>query len=101
VEGIVALNCRNIGIITNEDGWEYPWWILLQREYKGQPFRLEHVEVKNLTSRLNYPQGQFIPCALLSTEGLRNPIVLPEGVYAPVWTAEVRQGRTALYIKQP
>ena len=40
----------NIGLITSENGWEYPLWVLI-KEGNPTPVRIEHVEVNN-ASRL-------------------------------------------------
>ena len=59
-------NCHNIGLVIGADHWEYPFWILLGTG--RQQIRLEHVRVKDLSSRKSYPRGVFEPCAILSNE---------------------------------
>jgi hypothetical protein len=61
-----SVNCHNVGLVIGADHWEYPFWILLGNG--RQPIRLEHVRVKDPSSRISYPRGAFEPCAVLSNE---------------------------------
>lgn len=59
---IITKGCANIGLNTYEDTWEYPFWILLKN--RGWQGRLEHVNVKNESAKLQDPN--FEPCAVIA-----------------------------------
>jgi len=61
-----SVDCHNVGLVIGADHYEYPFWILLGNG--RQPIRLEHVRVKDLSSRISYPRGAFEPCAVLSND---------------------------------
>ena len=46
-----------------EDEWEYPLWVLLGAHVPGSPYRLEHVNVTNLSS--NKADPAFRPCGVV------------------------------------
>jgi len=75
-----SIGCRQIGLLTGEDNWEYPWWTLLAD--KG--LRIEHIGVTNQSKFLKYPLGDFQPCAIISYEAGKSPLIMPGGtVYGP------------------
>jgi len=43
---IKSLNCRDVGLLLNEDNWEYPFWVFLNNDPKIK-YRLESVNVRN------------------------------------------------------
>lgn len=59
--------CSDIGIILGESGWEYPLIELLGGK-KGPGFRLEHVNIRNVSSGLYQDPAfdRFRPCAILT-----------------------------------
>ncbi|MBF0516178.1 MAG: glycosyltransferase family 39 protein [Nitrospirae bacterium] len=64
---ILSKGCTNIGLsLPNDDTWEYPLWVLLNRQ--GAKVRIEHVNVNNASARYSatYPFNNFIPCAVIS-----------------------------------
>jgi len=78
---VKSLNCKQVGLLTSEDDWEYPWWKLLQS--KG--LRIEHVGVSNLSSSLKYPLGDFQPCAIIVLGPTPPLIMAGMAVYGPAW----------------
>jgi hypothetical protein len=48
---LASINCSNIGLITYEDGWEYPLWALLDNQSDAK-FRIEPVNVTNISQSL-------------------------------------------------
>ncbi len=96
---IQSQNCKDIGLISPENGWEYPWWVLFRQAY-GKHFRIEHVEVNNPTGALPYHRGPFNPCALIVSYDPRIVIVLPSGEYVRVWFADMPQGLTSVFLKK-
>ncbi len=99
-EIIQSQNCKDIGLIQEENSWEYPWWVLFSRKY-GKDFRMEHVLVNNPTAKLNYPRGTFTPCALIASEDQRTSITLPQGKYVRVWYAALPKALTSVFLKVP
>ena len=62
------LGCRDIGLVTGEDDWEYPLWPLLQQRGMKN-IRIEHIDISGPTSGLKYPLGDFHPCAEVQIQG--------------------------------
>jgi hypothetical protein len=60
-ETIGRRQCRNVGLVMEEDGWEYPLWVLL--DAGGHGLRIEHLEVANASAGLPWPA--FTPCAVV------------------------------------
>lgn len=79
---INTMDCRQFGIVSGEDSWEYPVWILLQ-DSGMRDFRIEHVLVENESryfgSREDSPN--FSPCLLITID-------LPEGSESAVYESE-------------
>ncbi|PSB15783.1 hypothetical protein C7B65_23505 [Phormidesmis priestleyi ULC007] len=61
-------HCHTIGLISGEDDWEYPLWVLFNEKTSGN-FRLKHVDVKNESAKLEpeFPDSEL--CAIVSTKG--------------------------------
>jgi len=53
--------CDRVGLKIGSDTWEYPFWTLLK--FKGFSGEIEHIQVKNLTSKFEDPG--FQPCAVI------------------------------------
>jgi 4-amino-4-deoxy-L-arabinose transferase-like glycosyltransferase len=58
--------CSQIGLLMPPERWEYPLWVLFQKD-NNQVTRIEHLNVKNISSRkLNqYPYNNNRPCAII------------------------------------
>jgi hypothetical protein len=65
------MGCSDIGIISNNDDWEYPFLVLLQQSGL-QRLRIEHVNVKNASAVMSSlsPFNEFDPCVILSVSSL-------------------------------
>jgi hypothetical protein len=99
VKFIASGNCRDIGLISNENEWGYPWWVLFRQQF-GDHFRLEDVEVKNETASLHYPKGAFEPCGLIATNDERPTIVLPGmGTYARAGFLQLREETMGIFVR--
>jgi len=44
------INCKNIGIISKENTWEYPYWIMLKKY--NNDINISHYNVKNSSQKL-------------------------------------------------
>lgn len=88
------LNCHQIGLITDNGDWEYPFWVLLSDDFQ-QPVRLEHVNVTNQSGVLE--DLTFNPCAVMDmTKNRSDTVVLKNGSQyelANEW------GEMSIYIK--
>jgi hypothetical protein len=62
---ISSQQCNDIGLQLGGDHWEYPLWVLIQRNSK-QMSRIEHVNVRNRSDKISL--GNFNPCALLKAD---------------------------------
>jgi len=91
-------NCRDIGLISNENEWGYLWWVLFRQNF-GDHFRIEDVGVGNKSALLAFPSGPFNPCALIATNDNRTEIALSSGVYARVWSMQLPDDLTSVFIK--
>lgn len=65
-EEIRSSECRQIGLKTGINDWEYLFWVLLGKN-EGD-FRIEHVAVGNESSRLAFARP-FEPCLVLTLRG--------------------------------
>jgi hypothetical protein len=64
-DDITYSGCNQIGLIYQNNIYqrEYIIWETLK---EGKPkFRLEHVNVNNPSGSLDYPLGEFTPCAVI------------------------------------
>jgi hypothetical protein len=101
IEQIRMSGCREIGIISGSDFWEYPIWVIMREQSSNNHFRIEHINVNNDSARIPYPLGDFYPCTVVvakkESEGIaldhkqyrkiwgsRNPADLIDAVYVPV-----------------
>jgi len=96
VQFIKSKGCSDVGIILDEDDWEYPFFVLLQKN-TTQVFRIEHVNVNNISAIKYsiYPFNDFNPCAIISLKsGQENKIVNKDTVYVKEWSSRpvVRPG---------
>jgi hypothetical protein len=62
---VSSQQCNDIGLQLGGDHWEYPLWILIQRNFKQLP-RIEHINVMNRSDKISL--GNFSPCALLKAD---------------------------------
>ncbi|MCU0549201.1 MAG: glycosyltransferase family 39 protein [Leptolyngbya sp. Prado105] len=60
--------CRNIGFISEQNDWEYPIWVLLNRKTESD-FRMKHVAVQNESKNLQPEFSDAEVCALLTSQG--------------------------------
>ncbi len=61
---------REIGLISKEDNWEYPFWVLFKQ--KGRPFEIEHMNVKNVSKKLSL---SFQPDAIIYIGKDKNTVI--------------------------
>lgn len=59
---IIEQECDRVGLILPVDGWEYPFWVLLQQP-ASRPVQIEAVDVKNESAVLQ--RAGFDPCAVI------------------------------------
>ncbi len=69
-------HCHTIGLISGDDDWEYPLWVLFNQKTAGN-FRLKHVNVKNESAKLEseFPDSEL--CAIVSTNGRVQSVKIP------------------------
>ncbi len=61
--------CRQIGLYFGGGDWEYPLWVLLRQEF-GSDFRIEAVNVENVSAKEYKEFPEFTPCAVLVADPL-------------------------------
>ena len=59
------MQCHDVGLLLGEFSKEYPFWTVFNPS-GDELMRLEHVDVKNISSRYEYPLGKFNPCAIIT-----------------------------------
>jgi hypothetical protein len=76
-------HCSQVGFISNQDGWEYPLWVL-----SPAPLQVKHVAVSNVSHEL--AATAFPPCAIvaLGPAFVTNPIQIDGQTFQPVWTQD-------------
>lgn len=90
IDYIKSKGYSDIGIILGEWDYEYPFIALLQKG-NTQTFRLEHVNVDNVSSAKysRYPFNGFNPDAIISLKSAQNDkIVNKDTVYVKKWSAD-------------
>ena len=89
VQFIKNRKCSEVGLSSRPDAWEYPLWVLLQKDNKPLP-HLQHINIQNISSVISnqYPQT-FNPCAIISLKlGREQKIVIKNDVYITKWSGK-------------
>ena len=89
VQFIKSKGCSDVGIILGEDDWEYPFFVLLQKD-NTRVFRIEHVNVSNISAiKYNiYPFNDFNPSAIISFKSRQKDKIVNKGtVYVKAWSS--------------
>jgi hypothetical protein len=91
-------SCSQVGLMTNEDSWEYPFWVVLRQVQPNA--QVEHVNVDNISSRYSSapPFSTFSPCAVVVIN-----LAPPDQVMLNGETYVVTQTEKSIsvYMKQP
>ena len=80
------IGCSDIGLITGQDSWEYPFWVLLN-EGVEQKARLKHVNVNNMTSKaVSCLFEDYTPCAIITFDEQEDKAIkVQEHMYTKAW----------------
>jgi 4-amino-4-deoxy-L-arabinose transferase-like glycosyltransferase len=93
VDFVMNKKCSNVGLSLDLANWEYPFWVLLQKN--GNQFaRIEHVNLKNISSRISnmYHYKKFNPCAIIFVSPNKGKvrqqeeIITQKGNYVKEWS---------------
>lgn len=90
--------CLNIGFLSGEDNWEYPFWPLLSSGGK-QNIRIKHINVDNVSKvkKTRTPFDKFEPGAIISLLKTAEQQITCQGkTYTREWTF----APVSVYIKQ-
>jgi hypothetical protein len=83
--------CSQVGLLSQEDSWEYPLWALL-RVGPLSSVRIEHLHVTNQSAKTSAPGAitDFIPCALVAMNVTERPDLIIEGrrEYVKAWVGK-------------
>lgn len=96
VLNLIRLNkCNNVGIYLHSN--EYELWVLMHQYFPAK-FRIEHVNVDNLSKKLeNMPQfSNFLPCAIIY-EGTNNDSTI--SINKQHFQKNYQNGTISLYLK--
>ncbi len=77
---INSSDCSKVGLSITRNEWEYPLWMLLQKDAQKQ-YQIEQVNVENISAKKSqiYPHKDFIPCSMISVQRF-NGGKLPEDI---------------------
>jgi 4-amino-4-deoxy-L-arabinose transferase-like glycosyltransferase len=85
---IKSQNCQSVGLALNPDTWEYPFWVLLQKD-TNQNVYINHVNPQNISiiKAKEDPYKDFTPCAIIAVNDRGNrEIFIPAGNYVKTWS---------------
>jgi hypothetical protein len=89
VNYIKSKKYSDIGVILEENDWEYPFFVLFADEKSGRPFRIEHVNVDNVSS-VRYGVRRFrdfSPSAVISLGAPEKDTLTVKGAsFAKEWS---------------
>ncbi|HBE52352.1 MAG TPA: hypothetical protein DDW76_27170 [Cyanobacteria bacterium UBA11369] len=88
VKFIKNQGCSQIGLSLRIDAWEYPFWVLLQKDSNPAPW-IENINVQNVSSvkSKHYPYNNFTSCAIISMQfGGEEKIVTGNNLYMTKWS---------------
>lgn len=72
METVLSNGCRQVGLYTNGDTWDYPFWAIAQHHPTSQdspPVRFRFVALPNESQTLPHRDEQtFLPCAILAVD---------------------------------
>ena len=92
-----SIGCDQIGLLTGEDTWEYPWWKFLARPGS----RIEHVGVNNPSGALKYPLGAFEPCAVIVFGAEQKSLLMVgHGIYGPVGSLPAGDDKITIFLRK-
>ena len=86
-----------IGLVMNQDDWEYPLWRGLRRSGIAQ-LRIEHVGVPHPDMPRPYPLGPFNPTLVIVTAEPRPPAMTIDG---NLWHRKLQLPSLAIYTREP
>jgi hypothetical protein len=95
VQILAERGCGQVGLVSGEDGWEYPLWVFL-REQMGASIHVQHVNVTNI-SQSRPETGRLAAadlCALVKFSADDAGTVMVEGL---PFTREWASGSLSLY----
>ena len=93
----MSRTCSEVGLQLQLDDWEYPFWMLLQREGR-EVGRVEHVNVDNKSADAAAALDPFAPCAIIAvySNGVSGEeLTVGSQVYAREWSS----GSVAVYFR--
>jgi len=86
--------CKQVGLYLDANDWEYPFWVLLQRDI-GKDVRIESVNVENVSAREYSQFPEFSPCAILAISyQAGNTIKVEDTTYLKTW----RSSRVSIFV---
>ena len=91
-EIIKTRNFKNIGLILQEDNYEYPLWYILDET----KVRIEHIEINNVS--LKYEDVDFVPDCIISVTDFGNEFICGDTHYKKI--VDIKEGEyISLYIR--
>ena len=65
INKLETIKCRNIVLVGSQSDYEYPLWAMVKKKFDTRSFKINHIDVKNLSNKLEkkitFEQG----CALV------------------------------------
>ena len=94
---VTSKNCSEVGLQLQLNDWEYPFWMLLQRDGR-EVRRVEHVNVNNKSAETAATDDPFVPCAIIavySNGAEAEELTVGSQVYAREWSS----GPVGVYLR--
>jgi hypothetical protein len=87
VHFVNSQKCSDIGLSLGENDWDYPFWVLLQRD-DNRVIRIDHFNVKNISAIKSNPFNDFNPCAIISLNSGQGKEIITkkDHIYALRWS---------------
>ena len=85
--------CEDIGLMSGGDSWEYPFWVLLEKN-GVRTIRIEHVNVTNPSGTIPI---RFNPCAIISTLPIKGGEIATE---ESLFYRELSAGPISVFLRE-
>ena len=60
-----TIKCRNIVLVGSQSDYEYPFWVMVKKRFNNKNFKINHIDVKNLSNKLEKKITFEKSCALV------------------------------------
>ena len=65
INKLERIKCRNIVLVGSQSDYEYPLWVMVKKRFNNKNFTINHIDVKNLSNKLEKKITFKKSCALV------------------------------------